>query len=130
AQLALDIGHDMWLEGKSVKPVLSFSSPSITDCRSRRYRQLAVTMIAEQMLGEIRYDAQHCARCLAMRSVSHARHERHIDRAIAFLLRHLDLPDSAVLIVLALRNQHRHPDIGEHVRDVPASEIRIEPALV
>src|SRR5690349_23782994 len=49
---------------------------------------------------------------LAMRHVLDARHQQHLDRAGAFLLRDLDLPHCAVMVLVALDDQHRHADIG------------------
>ena len=55
---------------------------------------------------------------------------RHIDRAIALLLRDLDLPHGAVLVVRALHDRDRHADIGEIFGDIPVAEFRIEPGAV
>ena len=73
---------------------------------------------------------QASPRRLAVRRVAHARQQRDLDRAVAFLLRDLDLPRRAVLIVLALHDQDRHADVGERVGDVPLAEIGIEPGVV
>ena len=65
-----------------------------------------------------------------MRRMAHARQQRDLDRAVAFALRRLDLPDGAVLIVRALHDQDRHADIGQLGGDVPFAEIGIEPGVV
>src|SRR5262252_7739592 len=67
---------------------------------------------------------------LALGCVAGARDHRDLDRAIAFVLRNLDLADRAVLIVLTLHDLDRHPEIGERVGDVPGAECRIEPGVV
>src|SRR6187431_392822 len=62
--------------------------------------------------------------------MARAREQYHLDRAIAFLLSNLDLLHGAILVVLALHDQHRHADIGEELGDVPFAELRVEPGAV
>ena len=62
--------------------------------------------------------------------MARARQQRHLDRAIAFLLRDLDLLHRAVLVVLALHDQDGHADIGEELGDIPFAEFGIEPGAV
>ena len=52
------------------------------------------------------------------------------NRAEAFLPRHLDLPKRAVLIVLALHDQHGHTDVPQGFGDVPFLEVGMQPGLV
>ena len=61
-------------------------------------------------------------RRFTLRRVTRARQYGDFHRAIAFLLRHLDLLHRAVLIVLALHDEHRHADIGEEFGDIPFAE--------
>src|SRR5579872_6851347 len=55
---------------------------------------------------------------------------RHLERAVTFFLRDPDLADGPILIVLALQNRDRHPDIGEVFADIPAAKFRIKPCVV
>src|SRR4249919_2108367 len=59
-----------------------------------------------------------------------AREQYHLDRTIAFLLSNLDLLHGAILVVLALHDQHRHANISEELGDVPFAELRVEPGAV
>src|SRR5262249_22607709 len=89
--------------------------------------EIALMVIAKEMVGEIGDRAQRRLRCLAVRRVPRVRQQRNLDRGVAFLLGHLDLPQRAVLVVFALDDQHRHPDVGECVADIPGAELGIEP---
>src|ERR1700730_675119 len=62
-----------------------------------------------------------------MRGVARRSEYGRLDRAEALRLRHLDLPERAVLIVRPLHDQDRHADVAERLGDVPFPEIRIEP---
>ena len=50
-----------------------------------------LVVVAQQPVGELRDRRQRHLRRLAMRRVAHARKQRDLDRAVAFLLRDLDL---------------------------------------
>src|SRR6185437_16606237 len=63
----------------------------------------------------------------SMRRMSSTGKDRHFYRAIAFLLRDLDLADRPILVVGALDDGDGDADIGEVVRDVPGAEFWIEP---
>src|ERR1700730_19293833 len=78
---------------------------------------------------EIRDRIERCLRRVTMRRMSGARHDRHLDRAVAFLLRDLDLADGPVLVVGALQDRNRHPDVGEIFRNIPLAKVWIEPGV-
>src|SRR5690349_14923534 len=63
--------------------------------------------------GEIDDGLQRRLRAFAERRVLHAGQQHHVDRAVALLLRDLDLLHRAVLVVFALNDQDRHTDISE-----------------
>src|SRR5262245_62853198 len=96
------------------------SSPGVTT--SAYAVHLALAMLAQEPVGELRHRVEQQRRGLAMRRVPHAGQEGDLDRAIAFLARDLDVPDGAVLVGLALHDQDWHPDIGERLGDVPVAE--------
>src|SRR6185369_7484144 len=62
--------------------------------------------------------------------MARVRQQRDLDRAIAFFLRDLDLFHGTVLIIGTLHDQHRHADIGKELRDIPFTEVGIEPGAV
>src|SRR5579872_2826622 len=89
----------------------------------------ALVMVAEEPIDELRSRANGSLRRLAARIVSDAGQDRSLDRRIAFLLGDLDLAQRAVLVVLALHDQHRHADVAERISDIPVAELWIEPRL-
>src|SRR5207247_5350942 len=58
------------------------------------------------------------------------RNDSHIDRAVALLLRDLDLAHCPILVVNTLQDRYRYADIGEVFGNIPVAEIRIEPGAV
>src|ERR1700687_3298587 len=72
---------------------------------------------------------ERCLRRVTMRRMSGGWNDRYIDRAVAFLLRDLDLADGPVLVVGALQDRNRHPDVGEVFRNVPVTKFWIEPGV-
>src|SRR5262245_8047613 len=107
-------------------------SLSSTTCGASggQFAQFALMVLAQQPACKLRYAREQKCRRLAMRRMPHAPIERDLDRAVAFLPRHLDLALRAILIVLALHDQDRHADIGERLGDVPVAEFGIEPGVV
>src|SRR3954470_7222678 len=79
---------------------------------------------------KIRDHIQRLLRRLAMWLGARARKDRGVDRAITLLLRDLDLPHGAVLIISTLEDRHRHADIGEVFGNIPVAKFRIEPRAV
>src|SRR5207247_11097241 len=65
-----------------------------------------------------------------MRLMSRSRNDSHIDRAVALLLRDLDLAHCPILVVNTLQDRHRYADIGEVFGNIPVAEIWIEPGAV
>src|SRR3981189_3109760 len=65
-----------------------------------------------------------------MRRMSGTGNHRHFDRTIAFFLRNLDLTNGAVLIVGALQDRERYPDVGEIVRNIPVTKLEVEPRVI
>src|SRR5216684_4582937 len=65
-----------------------------------------------------------------MRRMSGTGNHRHFDRTIAFFLRDLDLTDGPVLIVGALQDRERYPDVGEILRNIPATKPVVEPRVI
>src|SRR5581483_4830269 len=84
----------------------------------------------QRATDEIRDRPERRFRRLALRRMARAGQQHDLDRAVAFLLRDLDLLHRAVLVVLALHDEHRHADIGKELRDVPLAKPRIEPGVV
>src|SRR5579863_2405963 len=89
----------------------------------------ALVMVAEQPVDKLRTDTEGSLRRLAARIVASVWQDRSLNRRVAFLVGDLDLAQRAVLVVLALHDQHRHPDIAEGISDVPVAKFRIEPWL-
>src|SRR6516164_7174462 len=83
----------------------------------------------EETIEELPHGRQSRFGSLQVRRVSRRRQQRNLDRAIALLLREFDLPDRAVLIVLALHDQDRHADMSKRVTKIPLTELRIEPGI-
>ena len=75
----------------------------------------------QNAIDEIRENPERRLRRLPMRRMRRVRKHRHVDRAIAFLLGDLDLPERPVVIVSALQDRHRNADIGE---DSEISQLR------
>src|SRR5215469_16023524 len=71
--------------------------------------------------SQFRDRLQRRPRRLTMRRMSGPGNNRHFHRAIAFLLRDLDLADRPILVVGALDEGDGNADIGEIVRDIPAA---------
>src|SRR2546421_9260284 len=69
-------------------------------------------------------------RRIAMRRVSRARDDRHVERTIALFFGNLDLTDCPILVVGALHDCDRYADIGEVFGNIPGSKFRIEPSVV
>src|SRR5258707_13579637 len=65
-----------------------------------------------------------------MRRMSGTGNHRHFDRTIAFFLRDLDLTDGPVLIVGALQDRERYPDVGEILRNIPATKPVVQPRVI
>src|SRR5258705_1650700 len=65
-----------------------------------------------------------------MRRMSGTGNHHHFDRTIAFFLRDLDLTDGPVLIVGALQGRERYPDVGEILRNIPATKPVVEPRVI
>src|SRR6266481_4261083 len=65
-----------------------------------------------------------------MRRMSGTGNHRHFDRTIAFFLRDLDLTDGPVLIVGALQDRERYPDVGEILRYIPLAKPVVEPRVI
>src|ERR1700716_4484311 len=78
---------------------------------------------------KIRDRIERFLRRITMRRMSGAWNDRHIDRAVAFLLRDLDLADGPILVFGALQDRNRHPDIGEAFRDIPVAKFWVEPGV-
>ena len=128
-QLALCIGHRV-LTAFNHSGVGCFDRPLKTElgqARAGMRGEIAFVVVAQQPVGEFGDHAQGRLGRLAVRRVPRVRQQRDLDRAIALLLRHLDLPHGAVLVVLALHDQDRHADMGERVGQVPFAELGIEP---
>src|SRR6266404_2941457 len=70
------------------------------------------------------------ARRFTMRRMSGTRDHRHIDRTIAFFLGNLDLADGPILVLGALQDCNRYPDVGEIFRNIPAAKLWVEPCRV
>src|SRR4051794_19256186 len=85
---------------------------------------------AQYRLREICDRGERPLRRLAMRLVAGAGEDGHIDRAIAFVLRDLDLPHRAVLVVRTLQDRNGHADVGEVFGNIPVAESWIEPGVV
>src|SRR3982074_2292787 len=79
---------------------------------------------------KIRDRMERHLRRFAMRRMSGAGDDRHIDRAVAFVLSDFDPADGPVPIVGALQDRNRHPDVGEVFRNIPVAEFRVEPGVV
>src|ERR1700742_3926177 len=94
-------------------------------CAARR----ALT-IAEDGVGEFRDRIQSRLWRLAMRRMPRPWNSHHVDRAIAFVLRDLDLTHAPVLIIDTLHDHDGDPDIGEVFRNIPVAELRVEPSAV
>src|SRR5262245_27935926 len=62
--------------------------------------------------------------------MARVRHQRDLDRTVAFVLRDFDLLHSAVLVLRTLHDQYGYADIGEALADIPFAEVRIEPGTV
>ncbi len=73
---------------------------------------IAFVMLAQEPVDEVGDRPQRRLGRLAVGRVPRIRQQRDIDRAIALLLRHLDLQHGAVLVILALYDQDWHPDMG------------------
>src|SRR3981081_86820 len=65
-----------------------------------------------------------------MRRMSATGNHRHFDRTIAFFLRDLDLTDGPVLIIGALQDHERYPDVGERLRNIPLAKLVVEPRVI
>ena len=87
-------------------------------------------MVAQQTTGKAGHLIKQPLWRLAMRRMLHARQQCDVNRTVAFLLGNLDLTYRTVLILRTLHDQHRHSDIGEHIGNVEATEIRVEPGIV
>ena len=85
---------------------------------------------AEDRRREIGNRRQRLVRRLAMRGVAGIGNQHDIDRAVAFLLRDLDLPHGAVLIRRTLHDRNRDADVGKVLGNIPIAEFRIEPGVV
>src|SRR5262245_15863295 len=88
---------------------------------------LALVMLAQEPVDEVGDRSQGRLGRLAVRRVPRIRQQRDVDRAIALLLRYLDLPRGAILVVLALHDQDRHADMGERIAEIPLAELGVEP---
>src|SRR4051812_44823713 len=88
------------------------------------------TVSTQHRVGEFLDRLQRRARLLPMRLVSGARDHGYVDRAVAFILRDLDLAHGAILVIRALQDRHGHADIGEVFRNIPVAECWIEPGVV
>src|SRR5580704_12657101 len=87
-------------------------------------------MVAQQPIDEAGNGVERELRRLALWHVANAGKDRGLDRAGALFLDDLDLPQRAVLIVLALHDEDRDADVIECFRDIPFFEIRVRPRLV
>src|SRR5215831_18286967 len=113
---------------KSIRllPLLSLRSASAMDVLIPSFSgNVAFAVIAKEAVGETGDGGERRLRRLAVRRMPRVRQQRDLDRAVALLLRGLDLTHGAVLVVLALHDQHRHPDMGQRVGDVPLAELGI-----
>jgi hypothetical protein len=84
-------------------------------------------MLAQQPIDELGGRTQSRLGRLAVGSMPRVRQQGDLDRAVALLLRHLDLPQRAILIVFTLHDQDRNPDVGEFIVKLPFAEFGIEP---
>ena len=84
-------------------------------------------MLAQQPIDELRGRTQRRFGCLAVRGMPRFRQQGDLDRAVALLLRHLDLPQRAVLVVFPLHDQDRNANVSELVAQLPFAEFGIEP---
>ena len=82
---------------------------------------------AQQAIDEGRDRLKGRSGHVAVRGMPRPRQDHHLHRAITFCPCGLDLRERAVLIVRALHNQDRHPDIAKRLGDIPVAEIRMEP---
>src|SRR5579862_9812396 len=98
-------------------------------CNPGIHRPLAFVMVAQQPINEVSDDLERKLGRLALWHVANARQHCGLDRAVTGLLRGLELLERAVLILIALHDQDRNPDVAERFRDVPRAELRIEPGL-
>src|SRR6266851_117431 len=64
---------------------------------------------------------------LAMRDVTDSFQDHGFHRTVALLLGDFDLSQRAILVVLALNDEDRHPNIGELLSNVPLSKSWFEP---
>src|ERR1700756_2252677 len=62
---------------------------------------------------------QRSIRGFAMRRMANAGQDGHVNWAVAFLLRDLDLPQRAILVLRALNDRDRHADIGKVIGNIP-----------
>src|SRR5260221_6960245 len=102
------------------------TSAAVDVLRSLSPRALVRIQDASHKIGD---RIERCLRRVAMRRMSGARHDRHIDRAVAFFLRDLDLADRSILVFGALQDRNRHPDVGEIFRNVPVAKFWVEPGV-
>ncbi len=87
-------------------------------------------MSKEDAFCKLRDRIQRRLRRFTMRLMSGTRNDRHIDRTIALFLCDLDLAHCPILVVGALQDRDRHPDISEIFRDIPVAKFRVEPGGV
>src|SRR5258705_9585119 len=80
--------------------------------------------------GKFRNRIQRRLRRFTMRRMSGTRDHRHIDRTIAFFLGNLDLADRPILVLGALQDCNRYPDVGEILRNIPVAKLWVEPRRV
>ena len=91
---------------------------------------LRAVMDGKHRIGKILDRIQRRPRRFPVRRMSRPRDHGDIDRAVAFLLRDLDLAQRPVLVIHALQDGDRHADIGEVVGNIPVAEFRVEPGAV
>src|SRR5207244_4856054 len=98
---------------RSASAMVSSHQVCATPSFSRVGSKITFAVITKEVVGEIGDHAQRRLRRFPVRRVACVGQQRDLDRAVAFFLRHLDLPHRAVLVVFALYDQHRHADVGE-----------------
>src|SRR5665213_4582350 len=69
-------------------------------------------------------------RRFAMRLMTSPWQHRHIDRTIALLAGDLDLANCPILVVGALNDGDRDPDISKIFRNIPCAKLGVEPGAV
>ncbi len=103
---------------------------SSCDGKPARRRPVSLAVVAQQPVDESGNRRDCRLRCFTVGHMADAGENGGLYRAITFALRRLDLRDGAVLVLFALHNENRHPDIAERFVNIPCLEGGIEPRSV